>query len=116
MTRCSAIKPDGKRCTLPAKGQLGLCWAHDPANAQRRRMIASRGGRARVSKELRDIKTDVRAVVGGVLAGELDSKNAAVALQGFNTLLRAAELEQKADLEDLARQVKELQRGYGGAA
>jgi hypothetical protein len=37
-------------------------------------------------------------------------------LQGFNTLLRAVELEQKTDLEDLARQVKELQRGYGGAA
>jgi hypothetical protein len=31
-------------------------------------------------------------------------------------LLRAVELEQKTDLEDFARQVKELQRGYGGAA
>ena len=116
MARCSAIKPNGKRCTLPAKGQLGLCWAHDPANAQRRSMIASRGGRARSSKELKDIKFDVRAVVAGVLSDEVDKGRAAVALQGFNTLLRAVELEQKTDLEDLARQVKELQRGYGGAA
>ena len=110
MARCSAIKPDGTRCTLSAKGQLGLCWAHDPANRERRRKIASRGGRARSSKELRDIKADVRAVVAGVLTDELEKGRAAVA---FNTLLRAVELEQKADLEDLARDVRELQRGYG---
>ena len=81
-------------------------------------MIASRGGRARSSnsKELKDIKLDVRAVIAGVLSAEVDKGRAAVALQGFNTLLRAVELEQRADLEDLARQVKELQRGYGGAA
>lgn len=79
-------------------------------------MIASRGGQARSSKELRDIKLDVRAVVAGVLSDELEKGRAAVALQGFNTLLRAVELEQKADLEDLARQVKELQRGYGRTA
>src|SRR5829696_1618406 len=116
MARCSAIKPNGMCCTLPAKGQFGLCWAHDPANAQMRSMIASRGGRARASKELKDIKLDVRAVVAGVLAEELDKGRAAVALQGFNTLLRAVELEQKADLEDLARQVEELKRGYGATA
>jgi hypothetical protein len=116
MARCSAIKPNGERCTLPAKGQLGVCWAHDPANRERRRMIASRGGQARSSRELKDIKLDVRAVVAGVLSEEVDKGRAAVALQGFNTLLRAVELEQKADLEDLARQVKELQRGYGRTA
>jgi hypothetical protein len=91
MVRCSAIKPDGTRCTLSAKGQLGVCWAHDPANRERRRMIASRGGQAKSSKELKDIKADVRAVVAGVLSEEVD-------------------------LEDLARQVKELQRGYGRTA
>jgi hypothetical protein len=58
----------------------------------------------------------VRAVIAGVLSDEVEKSRAAVALQGFNTLLRAVELEQKTDLEDLARQVKELQRGYGGAA
>jgi hypothetical protein len=116
VAQCSAIKPSGERCTLPAKGQLGVCWAHDPANRERRRKIASRGGRARSSKELKDIKADVRAVVAGVLTDELEKGRAAVALQGFNTLLRAVELEQKADLEDLARDVRELQRGYGRTA
>ncbi len=116
MARCSAIKPNGERCTLQASEQHGLCWAHDPANAERRRSIASRGGRARASKELSDIKRDVRKVITGVLEEGLDKGKAAVALQGFNTLLRAVELGQRVDLEELAREVEEIKRGYGGAA
>ena len=37
-------------------------------------------------------------------------------MQGYNTLLRAAEMGQKADLEELAREVEELKRGYGRTA
>jgi hypothetical protein len=48
--------------------------------------------------------------------GRLDRGRGAVALQGYNTLLRAAEIGQRADLEDLAREVEELKRGYGRPA
>jgi hypothetical protein len=51
-----------------------------------------------------------------VLDGSVEKGKGAVALQGYNTLLRAAEIGQRADLEDLAREVEELKRGYGRTA
>jgi hypothetical protein len=41
MDQCRASKRDGSRCTLPANGSQGLCWAHDPQNAERRRRAAT---------------------------------------------------------------------------
>jgi len=53
---CRANKRNGSPCTAPASGADGYCWAHDPANAERRRRIASRGGRGKGSGELTDLK------------------------------------------------------------
>src|ERR687890_379299 len=75
-----------------------------------------RGGKAKGAGELSEIKRDVRDVIAGVLDGSVDKGRGAVALQGYNTLLRAAEIGQRADLEDLAREVEELKRGYGQTA
>ena len=47
---CTATKRDGSRCTLPATGPHGLCWAHDPANADARRRGASRGGKGKARR------------------------------------------------------------------
>ena len=58
----------------------------------------------------------MRTVIAAVLRGRVDRGRGAVALQGYNTLLRAAEIGQRADLEDLAREVEELKRGYGRTA
>ena len=52
MRQCSANKRDGARCTLPAQGESGLCWAHDPANAEKRRKGQSRGGRSKTVSDL----------------------------------------------------------------
>jgi len=106
---------------LPAQGQQGLCWAHDPANAQKRRRGASRGGRAKANRELPTIKALLEDLTEQVLSGELDTRRAAVANQLINTRLRAIEVERKireqgeieeriASLEDLARN-----RGRGGS-
>jgi hypothetical protein len=77
-------------------------------------MIASRGGQARSSKELKDIKLDVRAVVAGVLSEEVDKGRAAVALQGFNTLLRAVELERKIrEQDELEERIRALESRGG---
>jgi hypothetical protein len=46
----------------------------------------------------------------------VDKSKGAVALQGYNTLLRAAELSQRDQLDELAREVEELKRGYGRTA
>ena len=110
--RCAAITSAGERCKLDATNG-SYCWSHDPANAEERRRRARRGGKAKGAGELSEIKRDVRNVIAGVLDGSVDKGRGAVALQGYNTLLRAAEIGQRADLEDLAREVEELKRGYG---
>jgi hypothetical protein len=116
MNVCRATKRDGNPCTLPANGPSGLCWAHDPANAERRRRGQSRGGKNKPGRELEEIKREIKDLIADVLKGEVDRSTGAVALQGYNTLLRAVELGRRDDLEDLAREVEELKRGYGGAA
>src|SRR5215212_2235502 len=95
MSTCKATKRDGSPCTLPAQGQQGLCWAHDPKNAEKRRRGASRGGRAKANRELPQIKTLLEDLTEQVLAGELETSRAAVANQLINTRLRAIEVERK---------------------
>src|SRR5215210_3475982 len=95
MGACKATKRDGERCTLPANGPQGLCWAHDPRNAERRRKGASRGGKAKANRELTSIKALLEDLTGRVLSGELQTGPAAVANQLINTRLRAVELERK---------------------
>ncbi len=118
--RCAAITSAGERCKLDATSG-SYCWSHAPENATERRRRAARGGRASRSRsaageELRQVKQGVRTVIAAVLRGRLDKSRGAVALQGYNTLLRAVEVGQRDELEDLAREVEELKRGYGGAA
>ena len=113
--RCAAITRAGERCKLDATSG-SYCWSHAPENAEERRKRARRGGKAKGAGELSEIKREVRAVIAGVLIGRVDKGKGAVALQGYNTLLRAHEIGQRADLEELAREVEELKRGYGRTA
>ena len=62
--------------------------------------------------ELKQVKQGVRTVIAAVVRGRLDRGRGAVALQGYNTLLRAVEIGQRDELEDLAREVEEIKRGY----
>jgi hypothetical protein len=114
--QCSAIKPNGERCRVSVEPGVEYCWAHDPANAKERRRITSKAGRSRASRELPEIKRGVKDLIEGILEGSVDKGRGAVALQGFNTLLRAVEIQQKADLEELAAEVEDLKRGISGAA
>jgi len=108
---CEATKRNGEPCTLPANGQKGLCGAHDPKNAERRRKGATRGGRAKASRELPSIKTLLEDLTERVLSGELETGRAAVAIQLINTRLRAIEQERKnKETEELAERVEELER------
>ncbi len=93
--RCRAVKPNGEGCTLPAKGQHGLCWAHDPANAAQRHRTASKGGRGKPSREIRDLKRQLEDLARDVLAGEVDRGDAVVVNQILNTRARLIELERK---------------------
>jgi hypothetical protein len=111
---CTATKRDGSPCTLPANGQHGLCWAHDPKNAERRRRGASRGGKAKAQREITALKKQLEELAEDVLAGRVERGTAAVVNQLLNTKLRAIELERKIREQDelLERlEVLEAQRG-----
>jgi hypothetical protein len=96
MAVCRAIKANGEPCTLPANGPQGFCWAHDPANREKkRRRMASRAARSKPSRELTALKAQLQDLTKRVLASDLETRRAAVANQLLNTRLRAIELERK---------------------
>jgi hypothetical protein len=92
---CVGTKRDGNPCTLPSIGSNGLCWAHDPTNAEKRRRGQSRGGRNKPSRELQAIKAKLTDLADDVLVGKVDRANAAVAGQLLNTVIRAVGVELK---------------------
>jgi Family of unknown function (DUF5763) len=112
---CRANKRDGSPCTAPAAGANGFCWAHDPANSERRKQIASKGGRGKGGKELSDLKKQVKDLVVDVLDGKVDRGRAAVANQLYNTLIRAIEQERKLrELEELAQRLEAMEEVLKG--
>jgi hypothetical protein len=92
---CTATKRNGEPCTLSAVGQQGLCWAHDPKNAEKRRRGQSRGGRGKPTTEIRDLKKQLDDLAEDVLEGRVDRGNAVVVNQILNTRARLIELERK---------------------
>ncbi len=103
MRRCAAIKGTGERCKGSAMPGAEWCYSHSPAHAEKRRQNASQGGRTggrgrgggRGGGELLELKHEIRRVTSAVLAGELKTGPASIALQGMNTSLRALEIERR---------------------
>jgi hypothetical protein len=113
--QCRETKRNGERCTLTANGPHGLCWAHDPKNAEKRRRGASRGGRSRGRRELVAVKEQLQEMADEVLSGELDRANAAVAGQLLNIKLRAIEVERKIrETEELEARIEALEQAKEG--
>ena len=90
---CTGTKRDESPCTLPSRESSGLCWAHDPANAERRRRGQSRGGRNKPSRELVDIKRRLTELANDVLEGRVERGDGAVVSQILNVYLRAISVE-----------------------
>ena len=110
MAVCRATKADGEPCTLAATGPQGLCWAHDPANRDRRRRMASKAARSKPNRELSSIKALLADLTERVLSGELPTGQAAVANQLVNTRLRAVEQERKIrETEELEGRLEALE-------
>jgi hypothetical protein len=113
---CTATKRDGSPCTLPSYGSDGLCWAHDPKNAERRRRGQSRGGKSKPSKELVSIKQRLSDLADDVLEAKVDKGVAAVASQILNVYLRSIELERKIkETDELEARLKALEQQKGGS-
>ncbi len=112
---CTATKRDGSPCTLSSNGQNGLCWAHDPKNAKRRRRGQSRGGKAKASAEIRDLKKQLEELVEEVRAGRMERGDAVVVKQILNTRARLIELERKVKEQDeVIERIEALEAQRGG--
>ena len=110
MAVCRATKANGEPCTLAATGPQGFCWAHDPANRDKRRRMASKAARSKPNRELSSIKALLEDLTERVLSGELPTAQAAVANQLVNTRLRAIEQERKMrELEELEERLEALE-------
>ena len=93
---CAGIKRDGTRCTASASPGAQWCYNHDPARQSERRRNAARGGKAKASGELANIKGRLSDLADGVLEERVDKGVAAVASQVLNVYLRAVSVELKA--------------------
>lgn len=115
MAQCPAIKEGGERCKNLAATGSDYCPAHDPARAEARRRSASKGGRSKGGgAELKELKREVRAVIGGVLNGRIDKGPGSVALQGFNVLIRATEQERRLlETQELEERLAQLEEAAG---
>lgn len=112
---CRANKRNGSPCTAPASGANGYCWAHDPAHAERRRRIASRGGRGKGGGELLDLKRQLKDLAADVLDGKVERGDAAVVNQIWGTLVRAIEQERKIrETGELAERLEALEEVLKG--
>jgi hypothetical protein len=110
MAVCRATKANGEPCTLSANGPQGFCWAHDPANRDKRRRMASKAARSKSNREIPTIKALLEDLTERVLSGDLETGRAAVANQLVNTRLRAIEQERKnRELEELEERLEALE-------
>jgi hypothetical protein len=115
MNRCLGTKRDNSPCTVTVEPPQTYCWWHDPANADKRRRAASKGGKGGGSREIRDLKKRISDVVDAVLEGSQDRGRAAVAIQGFNALRGVLELERKIrELDELEARIAALERTQEG--
>jgi hypothetical protein len=91
-------------------GQQTYCYHHDPATAEKRKRVASKGGKGKPNRELSDIKRRISGLVTGVLEGTTDRADAAVCGQLLNTVIRAVGVELKVREQlELIERVEELE-------
>jgi hypothetical protein len=89
MHRCSGIKPNGGRCERIVSQEQTYCYSHDPARQAERKRNAARGGKAKATGEIGEIKKEIHDAIEAVQSGELDKGVGAVVFQGYGMLLRA---------------------------
>lgn len=110
MNLCRATKANGEPCKGTATGPHGYCWAHAPENAEQRRRGASKGGKAKANREIKDLKDQLATLADAVLSGGVDRSDAAVVNQIINTRARLVEIERKQrEADELEERFSELE-------
>jgi hypothetical protein len=112
MSQCSFTKPNGERCKLAAQGPQGVCWNHDPKNAEQRRKQASKAATAKADKEVREDKREIRDLIKAVREDGFDVSAANTINRLYQTLLQYILAERGIYREeDLAVRIRQLGEG-----
>jgi hypothetical protein len=108
--QCPALKRDGNRCSGSVPEGKYHCWFHDPANSDKRRRAASKGGKGNRSKISRDLNLLLESLTEQVVSGELEPYPASVAGQLVGVRLRLLEYERKVrEQEELEERLARLE-------
>src|SRR5829696_5483700 len=111
MPQCSGFKRDGSRCTATVNPLHTHCWWHDPANAERRRRAASRGGKGKAGRAVKELHTLLEDLTKRVIDGELETSRGAVANQLIGTRIRLFEYERRLkELEEFEDRLEVLEQ------
>ena len=114
MALCAGTKQNGERCTATVEPPQRYCWWHDPANAEERRRAASKGGKSKPSREIRELKRQLEDLAADVLSGKVERANAVVVNQLINTRARLIELERKIrEQEEIEERLERLEQAQG---
>src|SRR5215204_592126 len=93
MPQCGSYKRDGSQCTATVNPPHTRCWWHDPANAERRRRAAARGGKGKASRAVKELHALLEDLTERVIDGNLETSRGAVANQLIGTRIRLSEYE-----------------------
>ena len=111
MPQCSGFKRDGSRCTATVNPPQTRCWWHEPANAERRRRAASRGGKGKAGKALKQLHVLLEDLTNRVIDGELETSRGAVANQLIGTRIRLLEYQRRLkELEEFEERIEALEQ------
>ena len=121
--QCPALKRDGNQCSGSVPEGKYHCWFHDPANSDKRRRAAARGGRGNKSKVSKDLHKLLESLTEQVVSGELEPYPASVAGSLVGVRLRLLEYERRVKetdtlegrLEELSEAFSRQQQKGGGA-
>jgi hypothetical protein len=118
---CPATKRNGDRCSGSVPEGKYHCWFHDPANSDKRKRAASRGGKGNRSRVSRDLHKLLEDLTAQVVAGDLEPYPASVAGQLVGVRLRLLEYERRVrETDTLELRLEELSEAFerqkGGSA
>src|SRR5215213_474500 len=110
MPQCSGYKQDGSRCTATVNSPQTRCWWHDPANAERRKRAASRGGKGKAGRAVKELHALLEDLTERVIDGNLETSRGAVANQLIGTRIRLFEYERRLkELEELEERLEAVE-------
>ena len=93
--QCPTPKRNGDRCRGNVPEGKFFCWFHDPANTDKRRRVASKGGKSKRSQLSKDLHSLLEDLTERVISGDLEPYPASVAGQLTGVRLRLLEHERK---------------------